>query len=367
MIQNGILIMSTIDTEALLTEISPQAPTGDMDLSTDPAFIDLEIEIKGTPEREFDGKTFQEAKDPNWKEVQQAAVKLLSRSHDLRVAMFLTRALLHTEGLDGLAAGLALLHGMIDRYWDGLFPLLDPEDNNDPLQRLNILASLSMGDHILEPLKRTPLCASPRLGQFCYRDILLAHGKLGATNNDNTPIPKMVDIEAAFKDSDVNCLLANKAAIKRALNQITALNSVLKRKMDGSDSGGLADFGKLQDVLSEMEASMEKLLEGCQMPPSSESDGQTGTGDHGEVSPSTTAALPAESATDIINGRQDVIRLLDKICLYYEQHEPGSPIPLLLGRARQLVEKNFIEIIQNLAPDSVDQINRLFCVKEESQ
>jgi type VI secretion system protein ImpA len=54
-----------------------------------------------------------------------------------------------------------------------------------------------------------------------------------------------------------------------------------------------------------------------------------------------------------------VIRLLDKICKYYEHFEPGSPVPLLLKRARQLVEKNFIEIIQDLAPDSAGKIKSL--------
>jgi type VI secretion system protein ImpA len=358
--------MSTIDTQTLLAEISPHAPSGDMDLATDPAFIDLEIKIEGTPEREFDGKTIQEAKDPNWAAVREAAMKLLSRGHDLRVAMFLTRALVHTDGLDGLATGLSLLHGMIDRYWDSLYPLLDPQDDHDPLQRLNILASLSMGDHILEPLQRTPLCASPNLGQFSFRDILMAHGRIGATDNGPTPVAKMVDIEAAFKDSDVGYLLANQAAIERTAGQLTALRSVLKEKLNGSDPGGLADFGKLDGVLSEMAAHMEKLLTGCRMP-SPESQAQSGTGDPGAAAPCPTAVQPVDGATEIINGRQDVIRLLDKICRYYEQHEPGSPIPLLLGRARQLVEMNFIEIIRNLAPDSVEQINRLFYVNEESQ
>jgi len=358
--------MSTIDTEALLAQISPQAPSGETDLATDPAFIDLGIKIEGTPEREFDGQTIQEAKDPNWNEVRQAAVKLLSRGHDLRVAMFLTRALVHTDGLDGLATGLSLLHGMIDRYWDSLYPLLDPEDDHDPMQRLNILASLSMGDHILEPLKRTPLCASPRLGKFSFRDILMAHGRIGAADNGHAPIAKMVDIEAAFKDSDVHYLLANQAAIERTSDRLAALRSVLKEKMNGSDAGGLTDFGKLDGVLSEMEAHMEKLLAGCKLP-SSESEPQTGTGDPDAPATRPISVQSGDGAAEIINGRKDVIRLLDKICRYYEQHEPGSPIPLLLGRARQLVEKNFIEIIRNLAPDSVEQINRLFYVNEESQ
>jgi type VI secretion system protein ImpA len=62
---------------------------------------------------------------------------------------------------------------------------------------------------------------------------------------------------------------------------------------------------------------------------------------------------------EMISNRNDVIYLLDQICLYYDQHEPASPVPLLLKRARQLVEKNFFEIVQDLVPDSAGQIMAL--------
>ena len=62
---------------------------------------------------------------------------------------------------------------------------------------------------------------------------------------------------------------------------------------------------------------------------------------------------------DAIHDRQDVIRSLDLICSYYKQNEPGSPVPLLLKRARQLVDKSFMEIIQDLVPDSAGKLKTL--------
>ena len=50
-------------------------------------------------------------------------------------------ALLKLRGLPGLRDGLAVLRGLIDQYWDQLYPRLDPDDNNDPLERMNILAA----------------------------------------------------------------------------------------------------------------------------------------------------------------------------------------------------------------------------------
>ncbi len=226
--------MQSIDIESLLMEITPEAPSGEIDLVDDPAFIDLSIKIEGTPEREFGGKIVQEAKDPDWSDVIQSSAELLRRSHDLRVVMCLLRSLLHTEGIEGLSSGLALLHGLTDRFWESLYPRLDQEDNDDPTQRVNILAALSEGEDILGPLKKTALCESPSLGSHCYRDILIASGRIDATIKDESPQPSMVDIDAAFKDSEVSLLAGHKMAITESLEQLSALKTGLAQKIGNS-------------------------------------------------------------------------------------------------------------------------------------
>ena len=51
--------------------------------------------------------------------------------------------------------------------------------------------------------------------------------------------------------------------------------------------------------------------------------------------------------------------MLDKICQYYARSEPSSPVPYLMKRARRLAEKNFMEIIGDLNPDALEQINKI--------
>jgi type VI secretion system protein ImpA len=359
LVDDGNQRMNGIDIESLLKEISPEAPSGESDLSSEPAFIDLEIKIEGTPEREFGGRIVQEAKDPDWQEVKKAALELSARTHDLRVVMYLTRAMLHTGGFDGFAAGLALLHGLIDRYWESLFPQLDPEDNHDPIQRINILAALSEGEDILVPLKKTDLCVSKRLGHYSLRDVLIAGGKIDATKNDKTPPPTMVDIDAAFKDADIDEIFAKQTAIQTALDNLARLKTELNKKVGDSHSGSIPDFTSLSEALREMDAIMRKQLQDRKPPPPSNPDSAVAIDAVEDVQSVDSDITPQYSPVSGINNRQDVIRLLDKICKYYEHFEPGSPVPLLLKRARQLVEKNFIEIIQDLAPDSAGKIKSL--------
>jgi type VI secretion system protein ImpA len=75
----------------------------------------------------------------------------------------------------------------------------------------------------------------------------------------------------------------------------------------------------------------------------------------------TAAAGPAAGfAVDgEIGSRDDVIRVLDRICEYYERHEPSSPLPMLLRRAKRLATMSFLDILRELAPDGVAQAEAL--------
>jgi type VI secretion system protein ImpA len=42
-----------------------------------------------------------------------------------------------------------------------------------------------------------------------------------------------------------------------------------------------------------------------------------------------------------INSRADAIRALDAVAEYFRRHEPSSPIPLFVDRAKRLVAKDF--------------------------
>ena len=72
------------------------------------------------------------------------------------MAVHLTRALTCTEGVPGLATGLGLIHGLLERYWDRIYPLLEADHDNDPTERLNALAPL------VDPDVMIGTCAMPR-------------------------------------------------------------------------------------------------------------------------------------------------------------------------------------------------------------
>ena len=57
----------------------------------------------------------------------------------------------------------------------------------------------------------------------------------------------------------------------------------------------------------------------------------------------------------VVRSRQDAIRALDAVSTFFRQHEPSSPVPLLLDRAKRLVSKSFLEVLADIAPEALGQ------------
>jgi len=336
--------MSELDIEAFLTEVSPDAPCGE-DLQYDNAFIALEQKAKGTPEQQI-GDRIEPAQPPNWKEVRRDAIELLGRTRDLQLILYLIQALVHTDGQSGLRDGLALLEGTIGKFWPHLYPLLDPDDDNDPTQRVNILMGLCDFETILRPVALAPLIESRALGRFSLRDVQIATGKL-PPSGDGSSAPELATIKAAFMDAGAETLESTRQAVASSLESLKAIESFVT---DQVGIGDAPNFTPLRDLLKEAQQVLGEY---------SEESGTGGVqpGAEGEAtSPHDVIVKPNAVRPGEIGSRQDVIKTLDLICDYYARCEPSSPIPLLLKRAKRLVFMDFIEIIRDLAPDGLSQV-----------
>src|SRR5262245_44382511 len=99
--------MSALDLEALLKEVSAEAPAG-ADVEFDPAYFELERMAQGTPESVM-GDEVKPAEEPEFREVKNAATALFEKTRDLRVAMILATAALKEDGLVGFRDGVSLV------------------------------------------------------------------------------------------------------------------------------------------------------------------------------------------------------------------------------------------------------------------
>jgi type VI secretion system protein ImpA len=338
-----------ISVDALLEPVSEDEPTG-ADLEYDPAFLALFREAEGTPAREMGGTEIP-GEEPDWRSVRDQAVALFGRTKDLRISVLLARALLRLEGLSGLDLGLQVVHGLLDRYWDGLHPALDPDDDNDPTLRVNALQDLTSRELVLHPLRTTPLIRSRTFGPVAYREIEIAEGR--ASPPPDTEPPDPAAIRGAFQDCAVEDLASTATAAAGALQGIRSLNEQLGAHVS---PGQMPSLDPLSELLSGIARTLRAQLAERQpgSPGLADLPSQTETQAASAGLSSSFQAAPGEIAS-----RDDVVRAIDRICDYYSRREPSSPVPLLLLRARRLATASFMEIVRDLAPGAMDEVEKV--------
>ena len=70
-------------------------------------------------------------------------------------------------------------------------------------------------------------------------------------------------------------------------------------------------------------------------------------------------SAPTARAVGAIGSREDANRALERVCEWIERNEPSNPAPLLIRRAQRLMSKTFIDIIRDLAPDGLKEVEKL--------
>jgi type VI secretion system protein ImpA len=333
--------MNIVDVDILLQELVDEGPCGP-NLEYDPAFLALEQNALGKPEVQY-GDTITPAVPPEWKLVKQQALDLLARSRDLRVAMPLAHALLVLHGLPGFADGLRLVERLLEERWDSVHPQLDPDDGLDPTLRINSIAPLADSSTVLRDLMDAAFIQLPGLGALSLRQFDYASGEVPTLTGHSALV--MSSIEAALNDVSPNALQAAAVALAQAHKSVTNIEVTLVRQVGSAQA---LNLGALTRNLRRMRDLLQRHLP-------LEAAAEVSPADVAAPDSSATTEAPAAIGGDV-TSRADVVRMLDKILAYYQRYEPSSPAPMLLERAKRLAPKSFLEIMEDLAPDSVNQL-----------
>jgi type VI secretion system protein ImpA len=334
--------------QAMLTAISESSPCGP-NLEYDPYFVALETMARGKEEQQL-GDNITPAEQPDWGAVRQQAESLLMRSKDVRVVVLLVRALVRVNNLSGLRDGLRILQGLLERYWDHLHPI-DPDDPDDFTYRLNALALLGDVNALLLDVRCALVVETGPHGRVSVRDILVAAGRLQPAKGET--VLSQTQIESAIAAA----MLQDRGKIDAARDSLEAVNAIYSLLSDKVGTERASDLRPLSSML-------KLVMQACNnatSTPSSASQESSITESRSDVAgPSNKKS----SAAAEIQSREDATRALDAVCEFYEIAEPGNPAPLLIRRAQRLINKSFVEIIQDLAPDSLSQIRNIAGLKD---
>jgi len=345
--------MTFLDVDSDLIPISESAPCGEA-LDYDLDFLEFEgLAQRGIAPQTGDAAASGDQID--WTKVSQAATSLGKRTKDLRIAVIAARAALNRGGYKGLCEGLTVIAGYVERFWNQVHPLPDPDDAEDQTVRLNAIANLCDPEEFLSDLRKVRITQSRRFGTFCYRDYIESQRQAAApvadavspsadgdaeTSTQTNIDSKQIKIDAAFAETPADAIDDASASLDGCLMQMMRLERAL-RTQTGSDQSIL--LAPLSGLLRQIKQWIDRY--------------RTVSAEIA-TDPSSTAAS-AGPAIGEFRDRSEIVSMLDKICRWLRSHEPASPVPPLLERAMRLIAMDFLSLLLELAPDGAAQFRAL--------
>ncbi len=325
--------------QGFLAPVADDALCGeDLDSSSNEEYMRIERDIE-------------QAEDSReWKKLKKDILKILATTKDFRLLSRFCRTLLQTEDspIKGLVDSLYLTKEYIDKYWDCVYP---PEDKDDPdekfADRINAVAEFGSWASVVLPLrKKLPLLSFNGMEPYFLEDLIAF--KNGDVVADKQPPKDIFDALSSKEKKQVDITLDNFILAQEIANNI-------KESLLSKTEIAFIDFDTyLLPNLQEGISALSELSPNAEKPPSSSANNQTT-----EASTTNNTSQPLKNSGSV-QSREDVIKLLDMICGYYETNEPSSPIPLLLKRAQSIVHKDFLEVLEELVPDSVSMTEPVF-------
>jgi len=263
---------------------------------------------------------------------------LATKTKDLQLAAWLTEALVNLHGFAGLHEGLKLMWGLLDRFWDTLYPEADEGDLEARANAIDILNR----PFFVAFMQKVPITGNPVGTNYSYSDF---------KDSSRFDVPENLDaleFEARERAIQLKQLAATegkitseqwrnvKKATSRAFyeelfaglnlcwDECKALDDMLDAKFQ-RQTPGVTDFKKcLDSVRSTVETIVKekRILE----PDPVVLDEEAASG----------VPLPQAGGARVsgpMGSRAEALKRLGEVAEFFRKTEPHSPVSYLLERA----------------------------------
>jgi type VI secretion system protein ImpA len=324
-----------MDVEALVRPLGEGAPCGtDLEDTQQMAAIDAF--------RVFGQSTPLNA-DTDWRAINDAALDALGASRDFRLLAHVAAAKLRLEGLQPLVDSLGIASRWLENYFDDVHPRID----DDAVRRKNALNYFADRMAVVDALRRVPLVSNRQLGSFSLRHVAIAAGQQAPGEEEAGSVPTEALINGAFAAAPPEDLVQLVASLDGGLSALKAIGSAMVAKQGVQAA---PDTGPLSEVLLRMRDIVAKHVP----PPAIEADGPGAA----------EGATPAGGVPGQIRSREDAMRSLDAVIEFFRRSEPSSPVPMFVERAKRLISRNFLEVLAELAPDSLAEVKKVGGIRD---
>jgi type VI secretion system protein ImpA len=324
----------------LLNPIAGENPSG-ASLRYDPVYDQIK-EARRQDDTGPQGEWLRERKVADYRQVVDLASKALAeKSKDLQLAVWLTEAILYREKFPGMQQGLDLLRGLIEQFWDTLYPEIEDGD----LEPRNLLLSWVGSDRFINAVRLTPITAGG-FGLYHYNESRRVGSEEDAAQSDakrDARAAAIAEGKPTVEDFDKDAASTSTvqyetwvAALDGCIAAIASLGSLCDEKF-GDDA---PSFVPLRIAVEEVRHTTNQILQkrpgrqGAEPEPEPEPEQE-----HFEESPATeesapVAAAPRKRSTAGLEPEDldDVTARLHAVAKFLRVQDASSPAPYLLLR-----------------------------------
>jgi type VI secretion system protein ImpA len=347
-----------LDFAKLLAPIPGEKPAGE-DLRANAGPNSLYYQVKDgrnsarAAERRMEGGA-EDPTPPDWKSVVASATKALTEStKDLELAAYLIEALCRTQGFAGLRDGFKAARGLVEQFWDGIYPTPDEEGVPTRVAPLSGLNGDDAEGTLIAPINRIPLTDSANQGKLTYANYLQA------VATDNILDPKAKDakiaagamhmelIQKAVADTPAPYYRTLHDDLTAAIAEFAALGKALDTKAGPAAPPTSAIRAALENVLAAVNDVAKAKLAVTMTKPAEEK--KEGTGEPGSN------GKPKEEEggerLPVIHDREDALNAILQLSEYFRKIEPHSPVPFALEQAVRWARMTLPDLMAELIPE----------------
>jgi type VI secretion system protein ImpA len=283
--------------------------------------------------------------------IKQSEDFLLKKTKDLQVAVWLLEAWMKKQGFTGFKNGLQLMYGLIDTFWDTVYPELEDGDAGLRLAPLDWLGAyldlplkqiaISKGGHTLLQYKESQMVGKSPDPEKQYDDpewenkkkaydAAVADGKLSGD-----------DFEAGFLKSSKDYYVDLLAELDSILELLDNLQVLSEQKFTDEPPS----FSKVRVALEEVRLTVNSLLdqkralepdEGADEASAEEEQGESGSDEGVEETRTVTVAVKKKKSKVVAgmepDSLEEVGERLSAIATWLRAQDPQNPSSYLLLR-----------------------------------
>lgn len=311
-----------------LRPISAHEPCGPS-LEYDPEYAVLSSRLAPQADAQY-GSFVGTPEAPNWPEIERDCQRLLLRSKDIHVIVWLCRARTRLGQAAGLAFVLGMLRDLLQAHPETAHPQLMIEGQAEPVVRGNALAGLVDPEGLLADVFDIVVASSSAM-RLTVRDVERAFLMPRAAD---APSPESVtrQLAALRSGSGSSGAASTLDCLALAADDLHAIEALARAQL-GDEAPSLKALSGVLDLFKDPAAPAPV--------PANES----------------LASLPRETrglvppCGESVGTREEVQASIRAARAWFERHEPSSPVAVLLMQAERLVGKRFSQIADSIPLD----------------